>query len=415
MTDESPTQKIRTGPRPLPLHVANATSSWMSAAASLPLFLMGGLHCHPAREQAARLLRDELQKENMILLQQTVMMQAQERLIQMMQGIEAYQSHPYCRQVTQPPVALESGTTRLLDYGSEQTADGPVVIAVPSLINPSWILDLMEEHSLMRTLAAEGLRSYLVDWDAPGPLEKHFGLDDYIANRLVPMIREIARRHDRPVHLLGYCMGGNLSIAAAHILQGEGVLDSLTLIATPWDFHAERNVQLEGFLDIMEKSQNLFKDIGFVPMDIMQLFFFSLDPTLSDRKFRRFATLDPNDPKTEIFVAIEDWANEGAPLALNLAFDCLNRWYRDNLTHKGEWMVEGRAILPEEITLPCHVITPARDRIVPPASAKDILKHLPAATHTSAASGHVNMIAGYGADKILWPKIAKYIKYNYNK
>ena len=390
--------------------MATATSEWMSAAASLPLFLMGGLHCHPARAEAARELRVKLEKENMLLLQQTVMLKAQERLMTMMQGIEAYQNHPYRRTVPEQPTALESGSTRLLDYAPAAKGDEPVVIAVPSLVNSYHVLDLMENHSLMRYLAGQGLKPYVVDWDAPGPLEKLFGLDDYIANRLVPMIRDIASRHNRPVHLLGYCMGGNLSIAAAHLLKDEGVLDSLTLVATPWNFHAERNGQLDGFLKLMEKSQELFRDLGVVPMDVMQLFFFSLDPTLSDRKFRRFATLNPADPKTEIFVAIEDWANEGAPLALNLAFDCLSRWYRDNLTHKGQWQVEGRTILPQEITLPCHVITPERDRIVPPASAKDILELLPAATHTSAASGHVNMIAGYGANKILWPKIAEYIK-----
>ncbi|WP_417316798.1 alpha/beta fold hydrolase [Emcibacter sp.] len=416
MTDESPTpDRKRSGPRPLPLHVANATSEWTAAAASLPLFLMGGLHCHPKRRELAETLRAELAGQNMIALQQAVMLKAQARLMRMMQGIEAYQAHPYHRTVPEPPVALQSGSTRLLDFAPEASTEAPVVIAVPSLVNPSWILDLMEDHSMMRTLAAEGLRPYLVDWDAPGPLEKHFGLDNYIANRLVPMIREIAERHEKPVHLLGYCMGGNLSIAAAHILRDEKVLESLTLGATPWDFHAQRNVQLEGFLGIMEKSRALFRDLGVVPMDVMQLFFFSLDPTLSDRKFRKFAGLDPQDPKTEIFVAVEDWANEGAPLALNLAFDCLNLWYRDNLPHKGEWKVEGIPVLPEEITLPCHVITPERDRIVPPASAKDILSHLPSAVHTTAASGHVNMIAGYGADKILWPKIVEYIKYNYKK
>tara|TARA_B100001939_G_scaffold336752_1_gene340242 strand:+ start:28515 stop:29801 length:1287 start_codon:yes stop_codon:yes gene_type:complete len=410
----------RCGPRPLPLHIANATSHWMSAAASLPLFLMDGLHCHPDKRSAAANLRAKMGRQNMMALQQAVAVRAQKRLVDMMTGIRAYQKHPYRRTVTPPATALQSGTTRLLGYAPETASgvadrDKPVMIAVPSLINPSYVLDLMEDHSLMRYLATDGFAPYLVDWSHPGPLEQHFGLDDYIVQRLIPFIEEISRRHQRPVHLLGYCMGGNLALAAAQLMQEKGVLQSLTLIATPWDFHVDKNVQLKSFLGQMEKSQKLFAELGLVPMDIMQLFFFSLDPTLSDRKFRRFAQMNPEDPKTKIFVAIEDWANDGPPLALNLAYDCLIQWYRDNLPVQGKWQVAGQIILPANLKLPCHVITPKRDRIVPPASAKAILADLPAVQHTEAARGHVNMIAGAGADTILWPKITNYIKENFKK
>ena len=74
------------------------------------------------------------------------------------------------------------GCSRLLDYGAApEAADpaGPPVLVVPSLINRAYILDLAPGRSLLRWLAAQGLRPLLLDWGAPGPAEAGFGLEDY--------------------------------------------------------------------------------------------------------------------------------------------------------------------------------------------------------------------------------------------
>ena len=63
----------------------------------------------------------------------------------------------------------QEGTTRLLDYAP---AGGMPVLAVPSLVNRAYILDLAPDNSLMRYLAGLGLRPFLVDWDAPGEVER---------------------------------------------------------------------------------------------------------------------------------------------------------------------------------------------------------------------------------------------------
>ena len=55
---------------------------------------------------------------------------------------------------------------------------------VPSLINRAYILDLAPETSLLRYLAAAGMRPLLVDWGSPGAVERGFGLTEYIAGRL---------------------------------------------------------------------------------------------------------------------------------------------------------------------------------------------------------------------------------------
>jgi len=74
-----------------------------------------------------------------------------------------------------------------------------------------------------------------------------------------------------------------------------------------------------------------------VPVEAIQTLFFILDPFAAERKFIRFATLDPDSNDARSFVAVEDWINDGVPLAIGVARDCVRSWYRDNEPGRGLW------------------------------------------------------------------------------
>ena len=109
---------------------------------------------------------------------------------------------------------------------------GAPILLVPSLINRAYILDLTPARSFARYLRERGLRPYLVDWGAPGADERGFGLDDYIAGRLMPALEAARRDAGRPIALAGYCMGGTMVLP----LAARAEVGSLVLLATPWDF-----------------------------------------------------------------------------------------------------------------------------------------------------------------------------------
>jgi len=412
-------KQIRNGPHPLGLHVASTTNMWTGATAAFPLFQLGGLQIHPDLQNKAEDLRKDISNHNAEDLLPFVMKQAQSRLAETLAGIRLYQYHPYQRKVKPAPLFHKIGSTEILDYGdghqSDVADDSPIVIAVPSLVNPAYILDLKEDHSFMHTLAEMGIHPYLLDWCAPEDEELGFNLEDYILKRLIPMIYEVHRHHNKKIHLMGYCMGGNLSLAAAQILEDDNIIESLTLIATPWDFHAQQPTHLSAltdyFLKMDQNDQKTASSISdMMELNIMQLFFFSLDPTLSDRKFRKFSHFDPASDKAENFVAIEDWAGDGCPLSPEVSKDCLINWYQKNQPHKKCWRVAGHVISPRSLNIPGHIITPTADRIVPAASAKALRDLLPNFAHTTANGGHVSMIAGKDAKTILWPIIASFLK-----
>ena len=323
-------------------------------------------------------------------------------------GVMAYHAYPREPAPADPPVLWAEGTTRLLDYGIPGK-DAPPLLIVPSLINRAGILDLTERRSFCRWFANQGFRPLLVDWDAPGEAERNFGLNDYINGRLASALDVAANAAGRPVHLVGYCMGGNLALALA--ARTPEKIRSLALLATPWDFHADGGAKirmLEAMLPGMERMLDAF---GQLPVDAIQSFFTSLDPYLTATKFARFAAHSAKTEAADLFVALEDWLNDGVPLTANVARECLKNWYVENAPQRGGWLLAGTPVIPEEIAIPTLLAIPERDHIVPPASALALLDALPEAEALTVPAGHIGMIAGSRAESGLYKPLGRWLNH----
>src|SRR5260370_29823422 len=98
-----------------------------------------------------------------------------------------------------------------MDYGGA----GAPLLVVPSLVNRAYILDLMPQKSLLRWLAANGLRPLLVDWGTPGDLERRFTLTDYIARRPQAAPHAPAAAARQPTAGTGYCLGRGFALSLA--------------------------------------------------------------------------------------------------------------------------------------------------------------------------------------------------------
>lgn len=399
----------RPGPRPLGLHLTFGNMTLLSCFAALPTAKLGSLPWSPGLKPLAESLGRSLAEAPGDRLFVALAEEVERELAAFFRGLQAYRHHPYRRDLADPPTIWSSGAIRLLDYGATDpaaTAGWPVVF-VPSLVNPSFILDLSARNSLLRHLAGRGLRPLLLDWGRPGPVERGFDLEAYVTGPLLGAIDAAARLTDRPVGLVGYCMGGTLALAAAQLRRG--TVGALGLLAAPWDFHAEAGAQARLFLAVRPALEAALDREGVLPVDSLQGLFLALDPTLGLRKFARFARLPPDGQAAENFVALEDWLNEGPDLAGPLARDCLIGWYGENRPARRRWRIGETTIDPSRIDVPSLVVVPQGDRIVPPGSARPVADLIPDAQLLEPPAGHIGMVAGGKAARELWAPLGEWL------
>ncbi|WP_231714804.1 alpha/beta fold hydrolase [Enhydrobacter aerosaccus] len=335
------------------------------------------------------------------------------RMDRLADGVLAYRQHPVHRTLEEPPTVWRDGNTRLLDFGAThrlaRKKGARAVLVVPSLINRWEVLDLTAEKSLLRAMAAQGLRPYLVDWGSPNEQERHFDLTAYVS-RLDRALAFVAKRAHRRAAVMGYCMGGTLTVALAALRPRR--VAGLALLAAPWDFHADTTGH--GFLlSAGPLLADLADRAGELPVDILQTLFWSLDPWLAVKKFGRFLGLDQGSDQAREFVLLEDWLNEGPPLAGPVARECLVGWYGNNVTAANQWVVAGRSIVPRKIKTPALVMIPSGDRIVPPRSAAalvDARRGLRNVTRLDLPLGHIGMVVSSRARRLAWEPLIEWLK-----
>ena len=400
----------RRGPRPLPAHLMTAAAISASSAAAWPMLKSGWTPWNEDLEKPGSDLQRALASVSPETFSEALLSELSARHDAFLTGLETYRSHPYRRNLAAPPPLWERGAIQLQDFGATHPAgeNGKPLLVVPSLVNRGYIMDLTEERSFLRFLSARGFRPLLIDWGTPGEDELAFTMTDCVAGILREALSvAVETASGAPVPVVGYCMGGTLATALAS-LEPEKCA-ALVLMATPWDFHAGTGGPPAAVSVAGPALENLISASGCLPVDALQTMFFSLDPLLGWNKFRAFAGMDPDSAAAGTFVALEDWLNDGVPLAADIARTCLFGWYGDNSPAAGTWKVDNRTIDPAEIRMPTLGVVPASDRIVPPASARALLDRIAGADVLTPAAGHIGMMVGGRAEKRLWTPLADWL------
>lgn len=295
-----------------------------------------------------------------------------------------------------PPQArcvATAGPARLLQYGA--ASDRNPVVFIPSLINPPQVLDLSESRSLLRHMGAAGHDAYLLDWGTPSAQDAMLGLDGHVTDRLLPLLAGLPR----PPILVGYCLGGSLALGAAALQS----FPAVATIAAPWHFDAFASDDLDLIADLWRGARPMCERIGYVPMEVMQSGFWAMDPVRTIRKYAAFADAAPGSDAERAFLAVEDWANGGAPLTFAAGRDLFDEFYAGNISGTGRWQIDGQTVDPTTLSCPTLSIVSTTDRIVP-ATAGPRLRE-----ERRFSLGHVGMVVGGRARDMLWEPLSLWL------
>ena len=306
-------------------------------------------------------------------------------------GLRAYQEAPRGSRPEPMPSLMESHGASLRDYGGS----GPTVLFIPSLINPPSVLDLGPEKSLLRWLANQGFRVFLLDWGWDVEARRNLSVAGHVERIALPFIRRLGE----PPLLVGYCLGGTMAVAAAALAKTRG----LATIAAPWHFSGFPEEAGTSLSALWRASEPAVRAMGLLPMEVLQSAFWSLDPARTVTKFERFAELDPRSPNARAFIALEDWANDGPPIPEAAAAEMFEALFAEDRTGLGEWRVGGEAVDPARLPCPLFNIVSTSDRIVPHGTAIRTGERL------DLALGHVGMVVGGRAMDSLWQPLAAWL------
>lgn len=276
-----------------------------------------------------------------------------------------------------------------------------IVLLLPSLINGAGIFDLAPQHSFYTYLIQQGFCPVIFDWGASTISKADEILEQLSRDYVGAAITFLGQQRSEMPVVLGYCLGGVMSVLAQQALQegGETSRSRLILLATPWDFSKESQIT-KGW------AQNLYqislKQHGIVPPDIMPSYFASLDPSYTLQKYLEFNAAQRLD--AEIFVAVEDWANAVQLLGWDILRDILERFYINNTLSDMR--------LHEDIQNNCQtlIVVAKKDRIVASESALGAKKAFVKSELLQPDLGHVGLMASRRAPQALWQDLADWIK-----
>lgn len=348
-------------------------------------------------------LQSALENANPILeaLNHLLLEQAQEYIA----GVQACMGEGFTHQPTPSKTIWARSTCRLLDY-APHAKHKTAVLCIPSLINKSYILDLLPDASLISYLKTQGMRPLLLDWGEPTHAEEGFCSADYIQAYALEALAHLREQHDGPIIVLGYCMGGIFALSMAQLAPLS--VDALVLIATPWDFASHDTPVVLVNPASQATMRHMFQAQPIVPPWMMQAIFFWLNPSAHLEKMQKFSGLSPQQKKR--FAAIETWANDGMGMSSALAQECFIDWPQQNMLSTHSFHIGRTWIDPERITCEALVIAAKHDKIVPIGCAKPLAKHLPRATIITPDSGHVGMVAGTRAPELMWDPLVDWIE-----
>jgi polyhydroxyalkanoate synthase len=297
---------------------------------------------------------------------------------------------------------------RLLRYRPrpEGVAYTTPVLMVPSLINRHYVLDLTPGKSLAEYLVARGHDLYVIDWGTPGPEDRFLSFDD-VCDRYLGRATRVAAQHSETdaVHLLGYCLGGTLSVI--HAAARPGHVRSLLALAAPVRFDDDGLLatwtRVPGF-----DPAAVAGGTGNVPWQLLQSSFHMLRPTLNLSKGVHLVDRAWDDEYLDGFLALETWGNDNVAFPGRCWAEYIERLYRGNELHNGTLRLSGRPARMEQVACPTLAISFQHDNIVPAASSSELIERVasPDKELWNLPGGHVGAVVSRAASKGLWPKMS---------
>ena len=289
---------------------------------------------------------------------------------------------------------------------AEEQHDVPILV-VYALINRPYILDLQPDRSVIRTLLEQGFDVYMIDWGEPSRLDASLTLHDYVDRYIDNCVDVVCERSELDsINVLGYCMGGTMSVMYA-ALHPEKVRN-LGLMAAGLCFEGTGGL-LELWGNEEYYSPEAVTDtFGNVPAEFLDTGFALMDPV--DNFVTKYVRLVDNlesEAFIENFARMETWLGDGIDVAGDTYVQFLEDVYQDNKLYRNELSIGGEHVDLDNIEMPVLQIVGEYDHLIPPDASTPFNEVIPSEDTEikRMRSGHIGLSVSSSSHRELWPDV----------
>ncbi|WP_338453642.1 Class I poly(R)-hydroxyalkanoic acid synthase [Candidatus Bealeia paramacronuclearis] len=266
------------------------------------------------------------------------------------------------------------------------------ILIIPPWINKFYIFDLSPSNSFVKWMLSQGLDVFIISWVNPGMdmAEKSFA--DYMIHGVLEAMKTIVKNRVSPdIHLMGYCIGGVLTLCLLGYLAKKKEplhVVSATLLATIFDFSKIGDLRV--FLDKtqIDAAEELMKSKGVLSGQNMNSITSLLRANEMIWSFFVKNYLMGQKPPAFDFLY---WNSDATNLPATMHSFVLRSLFHDNLLMKPKsFSLGGVPIDLSLVKTPIFSLATQNDHISPWKSCYEITQVLEApVTFVLGGSGHV--------------------------
>ncbi|WP_183093816.1 alpha/beta fold hydrolase [Nocardioides stalactiti] len=317
-----------------------------------------------------------------------------------------------------PSEVIDTGRTRELHRYTKAKgvrSKGLPVLLVPPLGAQASCFDLRRGLSLAEDFVSKGRPTYLVDYGPLKGADAKVGIEHFVNDVLPPAIRRVSEdTGGKDVHLVGWCMGGLLSLGTTSIYD-DLPIRSVAMVASPFDtskIPTLAPIRAIGRLTDGRIVGTALKAAGSVPAPLVSIGFKATAlPTYLKKPRTLWSRREDREFLGQI-QAVDGIMNNMLAYPGRATLQVYQRMALRNELATGRVQGPTHLIDLARVTVPVMNIAGATDVLVPQAAAHHVgslLTGSPDVRLPLAPGGHLGVLTGTKAPETTWVEIQSFL------
>jgi polyhydroxyalkanoate synthase subunit PhaC len=318
-----------------------------------------------------------------------------------------------------PATVIDTGPQRTLSrYDSSRRRRGAPVLLVPPLAAPAICFDLRRGCSLAEHMLQAGHRTYLLEYGHIAFSDRDLGLEHWVDDIVSSAIQRVSDDNGgAPVQVLGWCLGGIMSLLA---LAADETLpvESIAMVASPFDFTQVRMfASIRGVANVTNGMLGtaLYRLLGGAPAPLVRRGFqlSSIDKYLT-KPLAVLSHLNDRDFLAQIDGADDFIANMHAYPGRTMG-QLYHQFFRVNDLADGRLELGDHDIDLADVKVPVLAVAGKDDVLAPQKAVHHVAQLLAGAPEVqlkSGPGGHLGVLTGRAAARTTWHWIDEFFARN---